>query len=182
MLWVVAELEVTSASGFGDRSGGLPSSGGELRAAVGERRRRGRGSGFYWRAGCGVQGRGAGRAEVIWLPSIRARAHWRLVVHGHAIGGDWRRKAPGKKGNTGMKKGKGNKGADRWATRAVSEGRTDGACGRRPKQSGPPSWAARACGEAGRRRAGLGWCGAAGARQAERSGPPSRPTREGGRN
>ena len=98
------------------------------------------------------------------------------------MAGDWRRKAPRKKGNTGKKKGKGNKGADRRATRAVSEGRTDGACGRRPKQSGPPSWAARACGEAGRRRAGLGWCGAAGARQAERSGPPSRPTREGGRN
>ena len=49
------------------------------------------------------------------------------------MAGDWRRKAPRKKGNTGKKKGKGNKGADRWATHAVSEGRTDGACGRRPK-------------------------------------------------
>jgi len=39
------------------------------------------------------------------------------------MAGDWRRKAPRKKGNTGKKKGKGNKGADRWATRAVSEGR-----------------------------------------------------------
>ena len=41
MRWVVAELEVTSASRFGHRSGGLPSSGGELRAAVGERRKGG---------------------------------------------------------------------------------------------------------------------------------------------
>ena len=41
MRWVVAELEVTSASRFGHRSGGLPSSGGELRAAVRERRKGG---------------------------------------------------------------------------------------------------------------------------------------------
>jgi hypothetical protein len=45
------------------------------------------------------------------------------------MAGDWRRKAPRKKGNTGKKKGKGNKGANRWATHVVSEGRTDGACG-----------------------------------------------------
>ena len=43
---------------------------------------------------------------------------------------DWRRKAPRKKGNTGKKKGKGNKGADRWASGAAREKGLAGACGR----------------------------------------------------
>ena len=64
------------------------------------------------------------------------------------MAGDWRRKAPRKKGNTGKKKGKGNKGADRWATHAESEGRkiADGR-GRvrvRCTRSEPGCWAARA--------------------------------------
>jgi len=91
---VVAELEVTPASRFGHRSGGLPSSGGSRLRGRGWKRRRGSARGFIGRGCCGVEGRERGTA-MAFHPAAFHVARWLAVAVAPSAGEEW--KALGKK-------------------------------------------------------------------------------------